>query len=220
MYYLAVDCAAGASVAIVTGHDTIATRHTEDTRSHSEVLAGYVAEVLEEASLGFQDLQAVFAGVGPGPFTGLRVGVLTAATLADSWGIPCYGVMSLDALAEQAVAPLWREGYEELVVATDARRHEVYWAHYELIGGQSQRLHGPFVTSAEDVTRLPVVGAGAGLYPDALHAVPGWDRAQPLAEFLGHYGIRALRRGRGLEPVTPMYLRGHDAHIPAAMRHG
>src|SRR5699024_12175030 len=110
----------------------------------------------------------IFIGVGPGPFTGLRAGIITAQTLAHTWKIPVHGVLSLDGLAHRVGADAFRSGAQEFIVATDARRKEVYWAHYENIGGQPQRLPGPFVTSAAEVTELTDYGAGGGLYPEAL----------------------------------------------------
>ena len=75
-------------------------------------------------------------------------------------------------------------------------------------------LHGPFVSPADEVTPLPVYGAGAGLYPEALRAVPGWETATPSAVGVGQVAELALRRGRGLVPAEPLYLRESDAKVP------
>ncbi|WP_313823199.1 tRNA (adenosine(37)-N6)-threonylcarbamoyltransferase complex dimerization subunit type 1 TsaB, partial [Citricoccus sp.] len=170
--------------------------------------------LLAEAKLEPSDLRAVVAGVGPGPFTGLRAGLVTARSLAFAWGLPVHGVMSPDAIALPAAEEAFRAGIEEFVVATDARRREVYWAHYASVGGQFQRLHGPFVTAPAEVTPLPAYGAGAGLYPDALAAVAEFSTAVPDAGSLGLVGELALRRGRGILPVQPLYLRESDAKVP------
>lgn len=219
--FLALDTSATASAAVVTEHEVVAHRATDSTRNHSEVLADFITQVLTEARIDPSDpaaLDGIFVGVGPGPFTGLRAGIITAQTLAHAWQKPCYGVLSLDGLAHRVAPEAFRNGVEEFVVATDARRKEVYWAHYDNIGGQAQRLHGPFVTDPTEVTSLPVYGAGAGLYPQALYGMTGYDTAVPDAADLGAYGLIALRRGRGLEPVEPQYLRGHDAQIPKQLR--
>lgn len=219
--YLAMDTSATASAAITRNGDTIAHRATTSQRNHSEVLAGFIHEVLTDANLdptAPQGLDGIFVGVGPGPFTGLRAGIITAQTLAHTWQLPSYGVLSLDALAHRVAADAFRIGAEEFVVATDARRKEVYWAHYDNVGGQPQRIHGPFVTAPTEVTTLPVYGAGAGLYPDTLYGITGFTDAVPDAGDIAAYGSLALRRGRGLEPVEPQYLRGHDATIPKQLR--
>ncbi|GAA4475113.1 tRNA (adenosine(37)-N6)-threonylcarbamoyltransferase complex dimerization subunit type 1 TsaB [Enteractinococcus fodinae] len=219
--YLAMDTSATASAAVYRDGQTIAHRATDSHRNHSEVLAGFITEVLAEAGLdphNPQALDGIFVGVGPGPFTGLRAGIITAQTLAHTWQVPVYGVLSHDGLAHRVAPAAFRIGAEEFIVATDARRKEVYWAHYDNIGGQPQRLHGPFVTDPQDVTKLPVYGAGAGLYPEVLHGMTGYTDAVPDAADIAAFGSLALRRGSELLPVEPQYLRGHDAQIPKNLR--
>lgn len=219
--FLALDTSATASAAVTRDGTVVAHRATESQRNHSEVLAGFVTEVLTEAAVDPRQpdaLDGIFVGVGPGPFTGLRAGIMTAQTLAHTWDIAVYGVLSLDGLAHRVAAEAFRIGAEEFVVATDARRKEVYWAHYDNIAGQPQRLHGPFVTDPQEVTKLPVYGAGAGLYPEALFGMTGFTDAVPDATDIAAYGELALRRGRGLQPVEAQYLRGHDAKIPKNLR--
>lgn len=219
--FLAMDTSATASAAIHRDGETAAHRATDSHRNHSEVLAGFITDVLTEAGLTPSTpaaLDGIFVGVGPGPFTGLRAGIITAQTLGHTWDVPVYGVLSHDGLAHRVAPAAFRIGAEEFIVATDARRKEVYWAHYQNIGGQPQRLHGPFVTAPQEVTKLPVYGAGAGLYPDVLYGMTGSTDAVPDAADIGAYGSLALRRGRGLLPVEPQYLRGHDAQIPTNLR--
>lgn len=219
--YLALDTSAAASAAIYRNDEVIAHRATDSQRNHSEVLAGFITEVLTEAMIdptAPEELDGLFVGVGPGPFTGLRAGIITAQTLAHIWHVPAYGVLSLDGLAHRVAPEAFRSGVEEFIVATDARRKEVYWAHYDNIGGQPQRLHGPFVTDPAEVTKLPVYGAGAGLYPEALYGISGFTEAVPDATDIAMFGAVARRRGRGLLPVEPQYLRGHDAKIPKHLR--
>lgn len=219
--YLAMDTSATASAAIIRDDQTIAHRATDSHRNHSEVLAGFITEVLTAAGLDPSTppaLDGIFVGVGPGPFTGLRAGIITAQTLAHTWNLPVYGVLSHDGLAHRVAPAAFRIGAEEFIVATDARRKEVYWAHYDNIGGQPQRVHGPFVTDPQDVTQLPVYGAGAGLYPEVLHGMSGYTDAVPDAADIAAFGSLALRRGNQLLPVEPQYLRGHDAQIPKNLR--
>lgn len=214
---LAVDSSATASAALIHQGTVLAAAETESTHHHAEVLTPLVNRVLAEADLASdpdQRLTHLAVGVGPGPFTGLRAGIVTAQSLGFVWDTPVLGVMSLDALAYRAAEDAWRRGAEEFIVATDARRREVYWAHYSTVGGQFQRLHGPFVTAPGDVTELPVYGAGAGLYPEQLHVVEGFDHTVPHAGDLGLVAELGLRRGRGLVAPEPQYLRESDATIP------
>lgn len=219
--FIALDTSATASAAITRNDTVIAHRASASQRNHSEVLARYITEVLTEAGLdptAPDGLDGIFVGVGPGPFTGLRAGIITAQTLAHIWQLPVYGVLSLDGLAHRVGPEAFRLGAAEFVVATDARRKEVYWAHYDNVGGQAHRLHGPFVTAPQDVTELPVYGAGAGLYPHALYGITGYTDAVADATDIAAYGSLAQRRGYRLEAVEPQYLRGHDAQIPKQLR--
>ncbi len=170
--------------------------------------------VLAELSVSPRDLGAVAVGLGPGPFTGLRVGVMTAAALSDALGVPAYGCCSLD-----AVDP-WGEGPR--VVVTDARRKEVYWAEY---AADDERVAGPSVLRpaalAEALREVGwdgrVLGDGALAHPDLFPGVPETPR-YPSAE-----GVVLLAAGRALagapaEPLVPLYLRRPDATPPGASK--
>ncbi len=216
MLILAIDTSAVASAALVsddTPESVVASFATQDTRSHAEVLAPGIAALLTEAGLDGSDVDAVVVGVGPGPFTGLRSGIVTARTLSFVWGKPLYGLMSLDAIAlevaESTVAA------PEFIVATDARRKEVYWARYALASGQlPQLLDGPHVGFAGALPELPVYGAGAGLYADLVKAVPEFSSRQPEALSLGQFALARLAAGEQLLDSTPLYLRESDAQVP------
>jgi tRNA threonylcarbamoyl adenosine modification protein YeaZ len=198
------------SVALHDGERVVAEASAADGRRHGELLAPMIAQVLADAGASRADLTAVAVGVGPGPYTGLRVGVVTARVLGAVLGIPVRGVCSLDVIA--AAVPRGRE----FLVATDARRKEVYWARYAAEPGdgarRATRLTGPAVdypaTVAEQLDGAPVVGRGAVLYPDLLGAHTG-----PLDVSAGHLAavaLRALDEGSVL-PVEPLYLRRPDA---------
>jgi tRNA threonylcarbamoyladenosine biosynthesis protein TsaB len=147
----------------------------------------------------------VAVGVGPGPFTGLRVGLVTARTLALALDIPVYGVCSLDVLAAQAV----EEGVVDrpFLVATDARRKEVYWAPYDERG---TRIGDPSVSRPADIaTDAPVVGSGGVLYADAFPRARGPEL--PDARVLAQ--VVTDRRVELLDP-EPLYLRRPDAATP------
>src|SRR4051794_4092817 len=144
--------------------------------AHGELLAPAIRDAVAQAGATMSDLTDVAVGVGPGPFTGLRVGVVTALTLGASLGIPTHGVGSLDVLAaEMATVESGRVG--PFLVATDARRKEVYWALYD--GGPQgfHRIEGPAVDRPDALAALhpgvPVVGRGAQLYAEVLAAQAG-----------------------------------------------
>jgi tRNA threonylcarbamoyladenosine biosynthesis protein TsaB len=185
--------------------DRQAERVTLNARGHGEYLAPAVAACLADMGAAPGDLGAVVAGTGPGPFTGLRVGLVTAAVLGATLGIPTYGVCSLDAIAG-AVAP---DG--PLLVATDARRKEIYWARYV----DGARVAGPEVSRPADVTfdARAAAGAGARLYADVLGlAVIGPD--YPSATALVQAAAGRIQAGAPSEPLTPLYLRRPDAVPP------
>lgn len=193
------------TVALHDGADVVAERVSERPMRHGEQLAPLIEAVLRDSGIVRQDLTALAVGVGPGPFTGLRVGLVTARTLAWALEIPVYGVCTLDVLAVEAVS--LGAVTEDFLVATDARRKEVYLAAYDADGA---RRHGPVVVLPDDAaTRSPVVGEGAVLYPDAFPAAVGPRR--PSAGWLAR--VVADERAELLDP-DPLYLRRPDATAP------
>ncbi|MBZ5737569.1 tRNA (adenosine(37)-N6)-threonylcarbamoyltransferase complex dimerization subunit type 1 TsaB [Nocardioides mangrovi] len=176
---------------------------------HAEQLAPLIERALADAGLVRQDLTAIAVGVGPGPFTGLRVGLVTARTLGFVLEIPVYGACSLDVLAIEAV-DTGTVPHGDFAVATDARRKEVYLARYDETGA---RLDGPVVDKpAALATDAPVVGEGALLYPEAFPRPAG--PSAPSAGWLAR--AIAGERVELLDP-EPLYLRRPDAvagHTP------
>jgi tRNA threonylcarbamoyl adenosine modification protein YeaZ len=192
---LALDTSTAAvTVAVVDGGEVLA-EHTEFAPNrHGEVLAPLVVAVL-----GGRRPDAVAVGAGPGPFTGLRVGLVTAAALSDAYGVPAYAECSLDVLAH---------GRGAVLVVTDARRHEVYWAAYDTAGA---RVAGPHVDRPGDVpVDRPVLGPATALYPHVLAGEAAYPRAADLAARVGP------RLGAPPDPLTPLYLRRPDAVPPGA----
>lgn len=189
----------------------LAEARSEARMKHGEQLAPLIERVLAEAGATREDLTAIAVGTGPGPFTGLRVGLVTARGLALVLGVPVHGVCTLDAIALEAARVLTADDAEPggFVVATDARRQEVYLASYDAHG---RRLSGPVVDRPGAVaTLLPVAGEGGALYPDDFpHAVgPTWPSAGWLA--------RAAAEGTAeLTEPDPRYLRRPDAVAPGA----
>lgn len=207
MLLLAIDTSAIASAALIHDGEVLAGFATDDTRSHAEVLALGIEGLLA----GRDTPQAIAVGVGPGPFTGLRSGIATARVLADVWHIPLHGVMSLDALAWDAVAATQPD--TDFIVATDARRKEVYWASYSAEGALRA---GPHVGPATDLLNLPVYGFGAGIYAEVLacRIVEDFRVAQPTAASLGLFAAEQLKQGMPLLSSVPLYLRESDAQVP------
>lgn len=192
-----------------TDSGLVVAEHVADrAMKHAEQLAPLIDRSMTEAGIVRQDLTAVAVGVGPGPFTGLRVGLVTARTLGYVLEIPVYGVCSLDALAVEAVETGVVDG--PFVVATDARRKEVYLARYDEAG---TRLEGPLVDKpATLATDVPVVGQGAALYPDAFP-----HRAGPEAPSAGWLARAVAEERVELHDPEPLYLRRPDAdtgHTP------
>ncbi len=214
MLVVVIDCATPAVTAAVAEVgptvEVLAERVVVDARAHGELLAPGIDAALRAAGVRPRDLAAVVAGVGPGPFTGLRVGLVTAAALADSLTIPGYGVGTLDAFGWAVPG--------RILVATDARRHEVYWAVHE----NGTRLAGPAV-AAPAALDLPdgvraAVGDGALRYADVL-PVPVLDepRYPPVAGLAALAADRVRDKAPG-EPLTPMYLRRPDAVPPTGRK--
>jgi tRNA threonylcarbamoyl adenosine modification protein YeaZ len=184
------------------GIQVLAERAVPSGNRHAELLTPAIRGVLDDAGLRLADLDAVVAGLGPGPFTGLRVGVVTAAALADARGLPVVGVCSLDAIGSGA-----------RTVVTDARRKEIYWATY---GGDGSRLSGPSVDKPADVTLPePVVG-------DPTFAADRLGRPVIAAEVrtAGLVGAAApqLADPSSAGPLVPLYLRRPDAVPPTARK--
>ncbi|WP_029252220.1 tRNA (adenosine(37)-N6)-threonylcarbamoyltransferase complex dimerization subunit type 1 TsaB [Paraoerskovia marina] len=223
MAVLSIDTSAAVAAAVVREDGArLASAVVPEQRRHAELLAPMVADLLLEASITPADLTAVVGGTGPAPFTGLRVGLVTARTTALALGIPVLGVPSLDAVAVQAVADLGLLPDAEVLVATDARRRQVYWARYSVLSTAAtygvpdlRRTDGFDVAAAADLRTdgATVVGQGAALYPDALLA-PEDAPQTPDPVLLAR--IALARRAAGVEqPTEPLYLRRPDVQVPA-----
>lgn len=195
---------------------SVAGRCAVDARAHGELLAPQIDAVLDEAGVRPADLAAIVAGLGPGPFTGLRVGLVTAATMGQVLDVPTYGVCSLDGIGLPAA------GGGRVLVATDARRREIYWAVYDDAG---QRLTEPQVDTpaevagrARELGATAAVGDGAQKYAEplglSLRAEPGYP--DPLA--LAEVAAARIRAYAPTEPLTPLYLRRPDAVAAAARK--
>lgn len=221
MILLGIDTAATTSVAVAEldaegAVKVLAERTTDSTTDHAEQLSVNVQHVLAEAGKKHADLAGVVVGVGPGPFTGLRVGMVAAAAYGFAWDIPVHGVMSLDALAVTAATIL--PAGQEFLVAADARRKEIYYAHYRADDQQPVLVHGPAVERAENLDlnlrQLPVFGPGADLYREAFTDIRVENSELGPAARLIESSAQKLLTGEELLPLVPLYLRESDAKIP------
>jgi tRNA threonylcarbamoyladenosine biosynthesis protein TsaB len=231
---LAVDTSAAVAVALVGENgERLAAEAVDEQRRHAELLAPMIERVLASVGVDRSELTAVVVGTGPAPFTGLRVGLVTARTIALALGIPALGVPSLDAVAVQAVADLGLEPDTEILVAADARRREVYWARYRVVAHEGPHglpvvvtVAGPEVTTpaalveAGQAIGAVVVGRGAELYPELADAGRGEDAEEsgdapgiPDPTVLARLALVRQAAGETLD-TEPLYLRRPDAQVP------
>ncbi|KQY04891.1 tRNA threonylcarbamoyladenosine biosynthesis protein TsaB [Mycobacterium sp. Root135] len=196
---LAIDTATPAVTAGVvrrgpSGVEVLGERVTVDPRAHAEQLTPNVLGALADAGLSMADLEAVVVGCGPGPFTGLRVGMATAAAYGHALGLPVFGVCSLDAIGVDTAG--------DVLVVTDARRREVYWARYR----DGVRVDGPAVNAPGDVPSDASAVAGSPEHA-ALFGLPRLPPTVPTASGL----VRAVDWDTPPKPLVPLYLRRPDA---------
>jgi tRNA threonylcarbamoyl adenosine modification protein YeaZ len=200
---LGLDTATTVAVGLGRGAEVLATAEVGDRMAHVERLIGLVSAVTREAGVPLSAVGLIVVGLGPGPFTGLRVGIATAQILSHTLGIGLRGMCTLDVLAAQQLAQRPLPG--DFLVATDARRREVYWARY---GRDGRRQAGPEVNRPADLPDLPVVGPGAELSVTPHPVSEGGIRGLAPA-FLVTAGPALPDLGR-----RPLYLRRPDAAEP------
>lgn len=220
--WLAIDTSGGTTAGLVLTGDgapeVLAGASNPDPRAHVEALAPMIQRVLADAGVTASDVDAVAVGTGPAPFTGLRVGLASAAAFARARRVPVHGVCSLDAIAVGCE--------QDAVVVTDARRREVYWAAYR--GGlppedERWRVHDPAVGPASQVTDWlathggVLLGPGAALVPDLPAGTGPADPAVVTPTGLVTVAAALVRAGRPT-PLQPRYLRRPDIHTSAGRK--
>lgn len=181
---------------------------------HGETLLPHLTDVLARGGLKPKDLTMIAVGIGPGSFTGVRVGLATAKGLALALKIPLVGISTLDVVAAGA------GDHPSLLVLLDAKKGEVFGAHYEHRLRVGEPFHGPPAKIEADAVTL--VGAGVRdpsfLVPDGATLLdPALDT--PSATVLGRLALAQLRRvgPSDLATLVPLYVRSADAVIPPAM---
>ncbi len=183
---LAIDTSAGTSVALV-GDGIVAEAATADTRSHAEHIGVFIDRVLTDAGVTPSEVVAVVTGIGPGPFTGLRVGIAAGIAFAIGRAIPIYGIPSHDALAV---------GRGACTVVTDVRRRELAWTTYR----DGRAVAGPGLTTEATLA----TDVDLGTFPEV--------RAETVsAALLATAAQHRLARGDDLSSLLPLYLRAPDA---------
>lgn len=193
---LGIESATGlAGVALSVDGVVIASTQVTRGPRHAEILVPSIQFVTEQAGVALDEIDAIAVDVGPGLFTGLRVGIATANGLAQALGTPMIGVSSLDLLAHAM-----RHGGGEIVPVLDARRSEVYSARYEVVDGDIKRTVEPMVGPLDDV----LAGLGSArlvddLLPSAENLVALAARIEPVAP----------------SEIAPLYLRKSDAELNA-----
>ena len=202
---LAIDTSAGTSVAVVDlTQGVIAERGVADTMRHAEVVGLLVEDCLREAQAAVGALSGVVGGMGPGPFTGLRVGIAAARVFALGAGKPFLPVISHDAIAYGRYLAGHAGG---LLVVTDARRREVYWSAY----------------SGTDDAGLPVRSDGPGVATPAVlldedwahPELPRFDAATVSAGELGRVAVLMLANRHPFAADEALYLRSPDVTMSA-----
>ena len=194
---LAIDTSAGTSIALVSAGAVVAASSTPDTMRHAEVVGTMIAACLAEAGLPAAAVTHVAAGMGPGPFTGLRVGIAAAEVFALGVGAQLLPLVSHDGIAREALAA---HPGSSVRVVTDARRKEVYWSEYSGLddNGCPTRVAGPALAKPDE---LP-----------ATHALR-IDAAEVPAHALGLIADAMLAAGTAFEPMEALYLRSPDVTL-------
>ncbi len=192
---LAIDTSAGTSVAVIDGDRVLSEASDPGTRGHAEHIGTLIETALADANATPADITGVVSGMGPGPFTGLRVGIAAARAFAAGRSIPVHPVASHDAVASGRSSPT--------LVVTDARRREVAWTTYDAEG---EKIDGPHLAHPEELET-------------AVEGYAGFERidaAEISAASLGLVAERLLAAGRPTGPEQPLYLRAPDVTMPGA----
>ena len=202
---LAIDTSSGTSVALVENGQLRAEHNVADTMKHAELIGAAIQDVLAQAFVHPSQIMGVVAGRGPAPFTGLRVGIAAATMFAAGAHAKLFGAVSLDAIARDEIS---RGETHPLLVTTDARRKEVYWALYSGVTehGVPIRVDGPGVMKPDELDDYLV---NRNVHPQ--------QTSEPItAANLGLLVEAQLAEGSETTDVTALYLRAADAVEPKA----
>lgn len=191
MISLALDTSAGTSVAVLSDAEILASIDFQENMSHAERIGQALVDVLAQAKITAKELDRVVVGLGPGPFTGLRVGIAAAKLFALGVGVDLVGVCSLDSIAFQFYAA---GNTGNLLVTTDARRQELFWAKYSAPTNQIPvRLEGPAVSKPEAIDATGYISCEFKVSAAALGQIAHWQ-GESVSKL-----------------IEPIYLREPDA---------
>jgi len=222
MLILGIESATARVGCAIGGHEgVLASAHSSRGRRHAEALAPQIEFIAEQAGVSLRDLGAVAVDVGPGLYTGLRVGVTTALSIATTLRVPMIGVSSLDLLAFPVALT-----DRKIVAVVDARRAEVFHASYRPVPGGVQRISEPAVARPGDLVAaieadgepVLVVGDGAIAHGDVFGGADGVEMADDSFAHPSAGSLVALAHARALreefvrpDEIEPLYLRRPDA---------
>lgn len=205
---LSIDTSDGTSVALLENGEVRAEKTVADTMKHAELIGQVIESVLAESFTRPSQISYVVAGRGPAPFTGLRVGIAAATMFAAGCGARLFGAVSLDAIAIEALSNLNVSKTEPLLVTTDARRKEVYWATYSGLSefGEPIRTDGPGVMKPDELDQ----------YLTDRNVHPVTTEVRVTAANLARVFEASLKAGTASSDTSALYLRAADAVEPKA----
>ena len=231
MLLLGIESAGAQVGCAVGGHEgVLASAHAGRGRRHAEALAPQIDFVRRQAGIQLSEIGAVAVDIGPGLFTGLRVGIATAVAMAQGLGVPMIPVPSLDLMAFPA-----RWSNRLIVVALDARRGELFTALFRKVPGGVQRVSDADVCTPQDLSAeiaaldepALFLGAGALRHADAFAGLKGAEMAEqglayPSARYMVQLAHARAMREEFVQPweLEPVYLRQPDAEINWSTREG
>lgn len=231
MTILAIDTSTVvSSVALAESDRLLAELTLQTRRTHSEHLMPHIADLLTKAEKGKSDIQAIAVSIGPGSFTGLRIGLATAKALAYALKLKIIGVPTLAALAHNCYAP----GIT-LAPMLDAQKGNIYFALYQWRQDRLHEVSAPAVSSAESVgarlstleTPVVVLGEGAIMFREALCiydniSLPPAHSVISRAGSVALLGLEGIRNGKSddVESLEPLYIRRSEAEVLWEQRNG
>lgn len=228
-FVLCIDTSAGTTVAVLDGDQVASEFNFDENMMHAERIGDAINQALSAAKISPSQVASVVVGLGPAPYTGLRIGIAAAAMFAEAVGAKIYGVGSLDAIARRGL--LASEGNNvPLLVTTDARRSENYWALYSGLtnSGAPILIDGPGVAkptaleekfAGQKIQRLSTLPNSERPNADmATAAIGELQTAKISAVELGRVFLAQLNDGSASHNVEAMYLRAPDAVAPKVLR--